>query len=162
MQMIACECSSIPRRRRATFTTLALFASIAAASNVRADEPTLVRVTLARSVSAIPLWGIGPFAKKAGFRVEYIPAGTNTEMQRNIQSGVEIGTLGYQSLAIMADQNVTNVKVVAGDVPTMVNVAREGLVFGFTKTSTKVPDFVDMSYLSAATGKPADQLATIN
>ena len=90
-------------------------AIVAAAWNVRADEPRLVRITLARSVSGIPLWGIGPFAEKAGFRVEYIPAGTNADMQRNLQSGVEIGTLGYQSPAVMAEQNVANVKIVAGE-----------------------------------------------
>jgi cobyrinic acid a,c-diamide synthase len=42
----------------------------------------------------------------------------------------------------------------------MVNVAKQGPVFGFTKTDTsaKVPDYIDMSYLSAATGRPLDQL----
>ena len=42
------------------------------------------------------------------------------------------------------------------DVGTMVNVAKEGPAFGFTKTdmSAKVSDYVDLSYLSAATGKP--------
>jgi hypothetical protein len=90
---------------------LATFAAIIAmACNVTADEPTHVRITVARSVSGIPLWGIGPFAEKAGFRVEYIPAGTNADMQRNLQSGVELGTLGYQSPAVMAEQNVANVK----------------------------------------------------
>ena len=54
-------------------------------------------MTLARSVSAIPSWGMGPFADKQGFKVEHVSAGTNAEMQRNIQSGVEIGTLGYQA-----------------------------------------------------------------
>jgi sulfonate transport system substrate-binding protein len=88
---------------------------IAAGCNTRADTPKPVRITVARSVSGIPLWGIGPFAEAAGFRVEYIPAGTNAEMQRNLQSGIEIGTLGYQSPAGMAEQNVTNVKIVAGE-----------------------------------------------
>ena len=88
---------------------------IAAGCNTRADTPKPVRITVARSVSGIPLWGIGPFAEASGFRVEYIPAGTNAEMQRNLQSGVEIGTLGYQSPAVMAEQNVTNVKIVAGE-----------------------------------------------
>ena len=77
---------------------------MAMACNVAAEEPKHVRITAARSVSAIPLWGIGPFAEKAGFRVEYIPAGTNADMQRNLQSGVEVGTLGYQSPAVMAEQ----------------------------------------------------------
>ena len=95
---------------------LALLAGIIAAGcNTRADTPKPVRITVARSVSGIPLWGIGPFAEASGFRVEYIPAGTNAEMQRNLQSGVEIGTLGYQSPAVMAEQNVTNVKIVAGE-----------------------------------------------
>ena len=95
---------------------LALLAGIIAAGcNTRADTPKPVRITVARSVSGIPLWGIGPFAEVSGFRVEYIPAGTNAEMQRNLQSGVEIGTLGYQSPAVMAEQNVTNVKIVAGE-----------------------------------------------
>ena len=88
---------------------------VAASPRSRAETPTTVRITLARSVSGIPLWGIGPFAEKAGFHVEYIPAGTNADMQRNLQSGVEMGTLGYQTPAIMAEQNVSNVKVVAGE-----------------------------------------------
>jgi sulfonate transport system substrate-binding protein len=88
---------------------------IAAGCNTRADTLKPVRITVARSVSGIPLWGIGPFAEASGFRVEYIPAGTNAEMQRNLQSGVEIGTLGYQSPAVMAEQNVANVKIVAGE-----------------------------------------------
>ncbi len=109
-------CSGIAHRLLATCTALALIAAIiAAAWNVRADEPRQIRVTLARSVSAVPLWGIGPFADKAGLHVEYIPAGTNADMQRNLQSGVEIGTLGYQSPAVMAEQNVANVKIVAGE-----------------------------------------------
>ena len=95
---------------------LALLAGIIAAGcDTRADTPKPVRITVARSVSGIPLWGIGPFAEASGFRVEYIPAGTNAEMQRNLQSGIEIGTLGYQSPAVMAEQNVTNVKIVAGE-----------------------------------------------
>jgi hypothetical protein len=78
----------ICRRCFPTFTALLTLASIiAVACNVAADEPKHIRITLARSVSAIPLWGIGPFAEKAGFRVEYIPAGTNADMQRNLQSG---------------------------------------------------------------------------
>jgi sulfonate transport system substrate-binding protein len=90
-------------------------AIVTAACNSHADALKPVRITVARSVSGIPLWGIGSFAQAAGFRVEYIPAGTNAEMQRNLQSGVEVGTLGYQSPAVMAEQNVANVKIVAGE-----------------------------------------------
>ena len=49
---------------------------------------------------------------------------------------------------------------VRADVRTMVNVAKQGPTFGFSKAdmSAKVPGYVDMSYLSAATGRPVDQL----
>lgn len=115
MQTIMRTGANVARRHFATFAAFAFLASfIAAGWSARAADPKLVRITLARSVSAIPLWGIGPFAEKAGFRIEYIPTGTNAEMQRNIQTGVELGTLGYQSPAVMAEQNVANVKVVAG------------------------------------------------
>ena len=104
--------SGISRRR---LVSLAAPAMLVASRRVDAEAPRHIRVTLARSVSGIPLWGIGPFAEKAGFQIEYIPAGTNAEMQRNLQSGVEVGTLGYQSPAIMAEQKVTNVKIIAGE-----------------------------------------------
>src|SRR6185436_1501283 len=41
------------------------------------------------------------------------------------------------------------------DLSTMINVAKEGPAFGFTKSdmSSKVPEYVDMSHLSAVTGK---------
>ncbi|HEX3951017.1 MAG TPA: hypothetical protein VHW95_14265, partial [Steroidobacteraceae bacterium] len=106
----------IIRRHFALLTAFALLLCVVALVwTVRADEPPVVRITLARSVSAVPLWGIGPFAEKAGFRVDYVPAGTNADMQRNLQSGVELGTLGYQSPAVMAEQNVGNIKIVAGE-----------------------------------------------
>src|SRR5215475_1691922 len=116
MPAILYDFLGIWRRYFPTVAALLTLASIIGlACNVAAEEPKHIRITLARSVSAIPLWGIGPFAEKAGFRVEYIPAGTNADMQRNLQSGVEIGTLGYQSPAVMAEQNVSNIKVVAGE-----------------------------------------------
>ena len=80
-----------------------------------AQEPKLVRIIANRSVSGVALWGIGPFAKDHGVRTEMDAAATNAEMQRAIQTGdVQVGSLGYQSPAIMAEQNVTNVKVIAG------------------------------------------------
>jgi ABC-type nitrate/sulfonate/bicarbonate transport system substrate-binding protein len=100
--------------RAACVVLLAMVWAAGGDQAVAQADKKLVRVTLARSVSSIPLWGIGPFAEKQGFKVEYLPAGTNAEMQRNIQSGVEIGTLGYQSPAVMAEQNVSSIKIVAG------------------------------------------------
>jgi sulfonate transport system substrate-binding protein len=84
-------------------------------SDAVAQETKLVRIVTARSVSGVSLWGIGAFAEKHGVRTEIDSASTNAEMQRSLQSGdVHVGSLGYQSPAIMAEQNVTNVKVIAG------------------------------------------------
>ena len=77
-------------------------------------ELKLVRATLARSLSAPFLWGLNPIASKYGFRTEVVDAITNAEQQRNIQSGVDVGSLGYQAAAVMAEQNVANVKFIAG------------------------------------------------
>ncbi len=46
------------------------------------------------------------------------------------------------------------------DVSTAVNVAKYGAEFGFTKAdqSAKVPEYIDFSYLSEATGQSVDQL----
>jgi sulfonate transport system substrate-binding protein len=46
------------------------------------------------------------------------------------------------------------------DIRTAIAVAKEGPSFGFTKAdmSAKVADYFDLSYLSAATGTPVDQL----
>src|SRR5262245_42917278 len=80
-----------------------------------AQEPKLIRVIANRSVSGVALWGMEPFAKEHGLRIEMNAAATNAEVQRAIQTGdVHIGSLGYQSPAIMAEQNVTNIKVIAG------------------------------------------------
>lgn len=80
-----------------------------------AQEPKLIRIIANRSVSGVALWGIGPFAKQHGLRIEMDAGATNADMQRALQSGdVQLGSLGYQSPAIMAEQNVTNIKVIAG------------------------------------------------
>jgi ABC-type nitrate/sulfonate/bicarbonate transport system substrate-binding protein len=80
-----------------------------------AAEEKIVRIAVARGVNHIGLWGIQQFASKYGLRAELIATNTNAEMQRYIQAGqVEVGALGYQSPAIMADQNVSTIKIIAG------------------------------------------------
>lgn len=76
--------------------------------------PDVIRITMARSLGATPLWGLAPFAKKYGFTTQVVTATTNAEMQHYLQSGVEIGQLGYQSPAIMAEQKVANIKIISG------------------------------------------------
>jgi sulfonate transport system substrate-binding protein len=83
----------------------------------RAAEGDLkvIRATLSRSLSAPFLWGFNAVGEKYGLRVEVLDALTNADQQRNIQTGgVEIGSVGYQSAAVMAEQNVANMKIIAG------------------------------------------------
>jgi hypothetical protein len=48
------------------------------------------------------------------------------------------------------------------DIQNAINVAKQGPKFGFTKTdmSARVPEYIDLSYLTEATGKPIDQLSS--
>jgi sulfonate transport system substrate-binding protein len=100
-----------------------------------AQEPKLIRIIANRSVSGVALWGLGPFAKRHGLRVEMDAGATNADMQRALQSGdVQLGSLGYQSPAIMAEQNVTNIKVIAGTFVGGQNlVMRKGVALGSWK-----------------------------
>lgn len=91
--------------------------AVVAADVARAAEGDLklVRATLARSLSAPFIWGFNPFGEKYGLRSEVLDALSNADQQRNIQSGgVQVGSVGYQGPAVMAEQNVGNVKIIAG------------------------------------------------
>ena len=75
----------------------------------------VVRMASARGVIFYPLWGIEPFAEKYGIRTEMIPIMTNADQQRALQTGgADVATQGYVNPAIMAEQNVTNVKIISG------------------------------------------------
>jgi sulfonate transport system substrate-binding protein len=75
----------------------------------------LVRATVSRSLSAPFLWGFNPIGEKYGLRTQIVDAATNADQQRNIQTGaVEVGSVGYQTAAAMAEQNVGTVKIIAG------------------------------------------------
>ena len=75
----------------------------------------VVRMASARGVIFYPLWGIEPFAEKYGIRTEMIPIMTNADQQRALQTGgADVATQGYVNPAIMAEQNVINVKIISG------------------------------------------------
>ena len=96
---------------------IAFALAIAWPAPMRAAEGDLklVRATLSRSLSAPFIWGLNPIGEKYGLRTQVLDAMTNADQQRNIQTGaVEIGSVGYQSAAVMAEQNVGNVKIIAG------------------------------------------------
>jgi sulfonate transport system substrate-binding protein len=88
-----------------------------AAEGVRSQQPDkkVIRIASARGVNFVALWGMGPFAEKHGLHIEMVAAMTNADQQRALQvGGAEVATQGYQNPAIMAEQNVTSVKVIAG------------------------------------------------
>ena len=98
---------------------LAVMFALAGASHApsRAAEGDLklLRATLSRSLSAPFIWGFNPIGEKYGLRTQVLDAITNADQQRNIQTGgVEVGSVGYQSAAAMAEQNIGNVKIIAG------------------------------------------------
>jgi len=106
-------------RLTSPFLALVLMLALAAAWHApgRAAEGDfkLIRATLSRSLSAPFLWGFNVVGEKYGLRVQVLDAITNADQQRNIQTGgVEVGSVGYQSPAVMAEQNVANVKIIAG------------------------------------------------
>jgi sulfonate transport system substrate-binding protein len=75
----------------------------------------VVRIASARGVIFYPLWGMEPFAGKYGIQTEMIPIMTNADQQRALQTGgADVATQGYVNPAIMAEQNVTNVKIISG------------------------------------------------
>lgn len=101
----------------ATLGALVVLAADTSGLVAQAQQPEkkLVRVVTARAVNFVALWGMGPFAEKYGLRIEMIDAVTNADQQRSIQvGGAEVAALGYQSPAIMAEQNVTSIKIIAG------------------------------------------------
>jgi sulfonate transport system substrate-binding protein len=79
------------------------------------DGKKVVRAGSARGVMFYPLWGMEPFAQKYGIHVEMIAIMSNADQQRALQTGgADVATQGYVNPAIMAEQNVTNVKIISG------------------------------------------------
>ena len=96
--------------------TMMLLSAAGQDSAVRAQaSKKVVRIASARGVIFYPLWGMESFAEKYGIRTEMIPIMTNADQQRALQTGgADVATQGYVNPAIMAEQNVTNVKIISG------------------------------------------------
>ena len=105
---------STGRAVAALLIACALLALEPAATAAAQDQKT-IRIMVARSISAVPMLAIGPFAEKYGLKTEILPFATNGEMQNGLRSGsAQLGQLGQQSPAILADQGATDVKVIFG------------------------------------------------
>lgn len=103
----------IPSRALLAGLILAAAAVVAAPGADAQDK--LIKISAARGIHHIGVWGVAPFAAKHGLKIEMVATNTNAEMQRYVQTGeVQLAALGYQSPAIMAEQGVSTVKVIAG------------------------------------------------
>jgi sulfonate transport system substrate-binding protein len=99
----------------ATASALTLLLAGFAGSSAVAQEQKLVKISAARGIYHVGVWGVGPFAAKYGLRTEVLATNTNAEMQRYAQTGeVQLAALGYQTPAVMAEQNISTVKVISG------------------------------------------------
>jgi len=87
----------------------------ASADAQQQQEKKTIRIATARAVNFVGLWGITPFAEKFGLQTDMVVAMTNADQQRAIQlGGADIASLGYQSPAVMAEQDVSHIKVISG------------------------------------------------
>lgn len=99
----------------AVLTAFAIVALAASSSRAAHNAPAVIGVAISRSLSAPFLWGFDRVGNNYGLSTKISDAITNADQQRYIQTGaVQIGSLGYQSAAVMAEQGVTNVKIIAG------------------------------------------------
>jgi sulfonate transport system substrate-binding protein len=97
--------------------------------NAGAAEPVVtVRIATPRTAGTAIIYLAESYAKKRGLRFEYSSAFTFADMQRNLATeAVDASFLGYTNPAMMADQKITNVKIVAGSFTRSQNVvARTG------------------------------------
>jgi sulfonate transport system substrate-binding protein len=86
-----------------------------ASADAQQPEKKTIRIATARAVNFVALWGITPFAEKYGLQTDIVVAMTNADQQRAIQlGGANVASLGYQSPAVMAEQDVSNIKVISG------------------------------------------------
>jgi hypothetical protein len=86
-----------------------------ASADAQQPEKKTIRIATARAVNFAALWGITPFAEKFGLQTDMVVAMTNADQQRASQlGGADIASLGYQNPAVMAEQDVSHIKVISG------------------------------------------------
>lgn len=74
-----------------------------------------MKVAVVRTLNGSVVWALEPFAAKENIKIEPIVSANYTEVQRHVQQGTaDIGLVGYQNVAILADQGATGIKMTAG------------------------------------------------
>jgi sulfonate transport system substrate-binding protein len=86
-----------------------------AAGKADGRAPDTVRVATSKVSSTSMWWGMKSIAAKHNLKLEYVEIQTFADMQRAVASGqADITSLGYPNVPMMADQGITNVKIVSG------------------------------------------------
>lgn len=81
----------------------------------RAGEGPVVRIAASRGVVSAPVWNVANHAARYGFGVQMSVLFTYADQQRAAQNKqTEMATTGINNPAIIADQGITNLRLVAG------------------------------------------------
>jgi ABC-type nitrate/sulfonate/bicarbonate transport system substrate-binding protein len=84
-------------------------------SLARAADNPVVRIAASRGVVSAPIWNVSNHASRRGFTVQMSVLFTYADQQRAAQnSQAELATTGINSPAIVADQDITNLRYIAG------------------------------------------------
>lgn len=78
-------------------------------------DPPVVRIAASRGVVSAPIWNVATHASRYGFTTKMSVLFTYADQQRAAQNKhTEVATTGINNAAIIADQGITTLRVIAG------------------------------------------------
>jgi ABC-type nitrate/sulfonate/bicarbonate transport system substrate-binding protein len=102
-------------RARFLRASLGTVVATAAPSLAQAADNPVVRIAASRGVVSAPIWNVVNHAAKYGFSVQMSVLFTYADQQRAAQSNQsELATTGINNPAIIVDQEITNLRYIAG------------------------------------------------
>lgn len=102
-------------RREFLRGTMAAAGSLALVEAGRAGEAPVVRIAASRGVVSAPVWNLANHAPHHGFTVQMSVLFTYADQQRAAQGRqTEVATTGINNPAIIADQGIPNLRLIAG------------------------------------------------
>ena len=95
--------------------TLGALGGVALVEVARAGEAPVVRIAASRGVVSAPIWNVSNHASRYGFSTQMSVLFTYADQQRAAQNKqTELATTGINNPAIIADQEITNLRMIAG------------------------------------------------
>ncbi len=90
-------------------------AALVGVARARAGEAPVVRIAASRGVVSAPIWNVSNHASRYGFSTQMSVLFTYADQQRAAQNKqTELATTGINNPAIIADQEITNLRMIAG------------------------------------------------